>query len=87
MQTLKLSKTKVLNNLHLPLDRLDIHQDKQIILAGDFYLFLDTTLEAQGGLPCLKKKSVPNLIKIKEHFHLCDIWRLRNPDAKQFTFR
>ena len=78
---------KVLNNLHLLLDSLDIHQNKQIILAGDFNLFLDTTLEAEGGSPCLKKKSVAKLIKIKEHFDLCDIWRLRNPDVKQFTFR
>ena len=76
-----------MKNLHLLLDRLDIHQNERIILAGDFNLFLDTTLEAEGGSPCLKKKSVAKLIKIKEHFDLCDIWRLRNPDVKQFTFR
>ena len=78
---------KVLNNLHLPLDSWDIHQNKQIILAGDFNLFLDTTLEPKADFPCLKKKSVAKLIKTKEHFDLCDIWRLRSPDAKQFTFR
>ena len=78
---------KVLNNFHLLLDSLDIHQSKQIILAGDFNLFLDTTLEAEGGSSCLKKKSAAKLIKIKEHVDLCDIWRLRNPDVKQFTFR
>ena len=78
---------KVLNNLHLLLGSLDIHQIKQIIVAGDFNLFLDTTLEAEGGAPCLKKKSVAKLIKIKQHFDLCDIWRLRIPNMKQFTFR
>ena len=78
---------KVLNNLHLLLDILDIHQNKQIILAGDFNLSLGTTLEAEGGSPCLKKKSVAKLIKIKEQFDLCDISRFLNPDAKQFTFR
>ena len=77
----------MLNNLHLILDSLYIHKNKQIILAGDFNLFLDTTLEAKGGSPCLKKKSVAKSIKIKVNFDLCDIWRLRNPDAKQFTFR
>ena len=78
-----------MNNLHLLLDGLDIHQNKQITLAGDFNLFLDTTGGgAGGGSPCLKKKkSVAKLIKIKENFDLCNIWRLRNPDAKQFTFR
>ena len=76
-----------MNNLHLLLDSLDVHQNKQIILAGDFNLFLDTTLEAKGGSPCLKKKSVAKLIKIEEHFDLCDIRRLRNADMKQFTFK
>ena len=45
---------KVLNNLHL-LDSLDIRQNKQIILAGDWSLFLDITLEVKGGSPCLKR--------------------------------
>ena len=76
-----------MKNLHLLLDRLYIHQNEQIILAGDFNFFLDTTLEAEGASPWLKNKSVEKLIKTKEHFELCDIWRLRNPDAKQFTFR
>ena len=83
----KTEKNKVLNNLHLLLGSLDIHQIKQIILAGDFNLFLDTTLDTEGGTPCLKKKSVAKLIKIKQHFDLCDIWRLRIPNMKQFTFR
>ena len=76
-----------MNNLHLLLDSLDIHQNKQIILAGDFNLFLDTTLEAEGGSPCLKKKSVAKLIKIKGHLDLRDIWRPKNPVVTKFTFR
>ena len=54
---------KVFDNLHLLLDSLDIHQNKQLILAGNFNLFLDTTLEAEGDSPCLKKKSLAKLIK------------------------
>ena len=33
------------------------------------------------------KQIIAKLIKIKEHFDLCDILRLRNPDSKQFNFR
>ena len=76
-----------MNNLHLLLDSLDIRQNKQLILAGDFNAFLYKMLEAKGGSPCLKNKSVAKLIKIKAHFDLCDIWRRRNPDVKQFTFK
>ena len=75
-----------MNNLHFLLDKLDIHQSKQIILAGDLNLFLDTILEAKWGSLCLKK-SVAKLTETKEHFDLCHNWSLKNPDAKQCTFR
>ena len=58
-----------------------------MILVGDFYFFLDITLEAKGGSPGLLKNFAAKSIKIKELFDLCDNWRLRNPDVKQFTFR
>ena len=35
----------------------------------------------------MKKKSIAKLIQIKEKFNLCDIWRIRNPKIKRFTFR
>ena len=35
----------------------------------------------------MKKKSIAKLIQIKEKFDLCDIWRIRNPKIKRFTFR
>ena len=77
----KTEQIKVLHNLHLLLDGVNIYQ------AGDFNLFLNINLEVNGGTPCLKKKCVTKLIQTVERFDLCGIWRLRNPDAKQFTFR
>ena len=50
-------------------------------------LLLDTTLEIKRGSPCSKKRYIAELIIIKETFDLCDNWRIRNPAAKQFTFR
>ena len=35
----------------------------------------------------MNKKSIAKLIHIKEKFNLCDIWRIRNPKIKRFTFR
>ena len=49
-------------------------------------MFFNTSLEIQGGNPILKKKSLPELIEIRETFNLCDIWRIRNPKSKFFTF-
>ena len=50
-------------------------------------LIFDISLESLGENPCLKKKSIAKLIQIKKKFNLCDMWRIRNPKIKRFTFR
>ena len=62
-------------------------ENKIIILGGNFNLFSDSVLEAEGGSPVLKKSSVSKLIEIKEKYVLCDIWRIRNAKEKRFIFR
>ena len=32
------------------------------------------------------KKPIAKMIKLKITFELCDIWRLKNPKIKRFTF-
>ena len=49
---------KALNKLHIFFISLNIYQYKQIILVGDFNLFLDTTLEARVDFPCLIKREI-----------------------------
>ena len=61
--------------------------DLDIDLAGDFNFFFDTSLDSYGGKPTLKKKSIAKYIELKEKVDLCDIWRIRNPKTKRFTFR
>ena len=56
---------------------------EQIILGDDFNLYFDSLLENQGGNPILKI-SIAKLIALKNTFEL---WRLRNPKIKRFTFR
>ena len=63
------------------------NQSKNIVLGGNFNVIFDFSLERLGGNPCLKKTSIAKLIQIKEKFDLCDIWRIRNPKIKRFTFR
>ena len=52
--------------MNLILETFDDLEKKTIILGGDFNLFLDSLLEAEGGCPDLKKSSVSKLIEIKE---------------------
>ena len=42
-------------------------------MAGDFNLFFDSKLNAQGGNPTIKKKSLAKIIELKESYNLCDI--------------
>ena len=56
-------------------------------MAGDFNLFFDSKLDAQGANPTIKTNSLAKLIEIKESYMLCDIWRVRNTKSKQFILR
>ena len=58
-----------------------------MIFAGDFNTFFNLKLEAKGGKQLLKKKSTAKLVEIKEVPDICDIWRIRNPNNRNFTFR
>ena len=60
--------------------------NKHIIMAGDFNLFFNSKLDAAGGNPTLKRKSLAKLTKLKVTYDLYDIWRIRNAKVKQFTF-
>ena len=46
----------VLNNMFVLLEKFDTDPKKQLIMAGDFNLFFDAKLDAQGGNPTIKKK-------------------------------
>ena len=53
---------------------------------GDFNLFFDSNLDAQGGNPAIKKKYLDKFIKLKESNDFCNIWRVRNTKSKWFAF-
>ena len=59
----------------------DLHC-KNVIFGGDFNVFFNTSYEAKGVNPTLKRKSAEKLIYIKESLELCDIWRVRHSKKK-----
>ena len=65
---------EVLSNLFALLKTFDINPNKHIIMTGDF----NSKLNAAGGNPTLKRKSLAKLIELKEAYCLCDIWTIRN---------
>ena len=81
------TEVSVWNNLSSLLEKFDLTLEKNLILAGDFNLYLNSKLDAKGGKPTIKKKSVAKLTQLKESYDLCDIWRIRKPVTSTFTFK
>ena len=68
------------------LDNLNIEADGNIIIGGDFNVILNPELDGLGGKPKLKE-SVKTIDEMRLSFDLIDIWRVRNPDVKHFSWR
>ena len=83
----ELDQLAVISSLNTMLQKIDSTQTHNIIFAGDFNLYFDKKLETKGCKPNLKLKSIAEIIKIQEQYSFCDIWRIRNPFKKRFTFR
>ena len=56
---------------------------KNIIVGEAFNIFF----KVRCGNPKMKNKSVAEFVDIKESLGLSDIWRVRNPKKKRYTFR
>ena len=83
----KLYQLKTLTDLSKIVDCVNDIQNKNIIFGSDFNIIFDSFLDAQGGNPILKKHTLAKKIQIKERLNLVNIWRIRNPKTKRFTFR
>ena len=60
--------------------------DYKIILGGDLNVSMDPDLDCSGGNPGLKD-SVKCVEDIMLNYDLVDIWRIRNPNSKKFSWR
>ena len=78
---------EVLDTLCKLLENHDTDNDCHTILSGDFNVIFDTILDASGGNPSLKKKTIAKLISITEMLDTCDAFRIRHPKLQRFTFR
>ena len=78
---------EVLKSLNENLEKIDDVFSYNIVCGGDWNFYKDISLDTYGGSPKLKLKSIASLAKISETFDLCDIYRLRYPQGKKFSFR
>ena len=76
-----------LSNLINILETFDNIQSKSFALGGDFNVILNPSVDSEGGKPFIKIRTIAKLIKITENLGLRDIWPIRNPKRRPYTFR
>ena len=76
-----------LNSLNNHLARSDPDKEFKPIFMGDMNLIFDTQLDALGGNPKVKKKSLASHLKILANLDVSDIFRIRHPDKTRYTYR
>ena len=62
-------------------------QDQLLLLGGDFNMIMDGSLDYMGPKNVRKNRFNENFDKFLNTYRLEDIWRKRNSNKKQFTFR
>ena len=70
-------------------DRLDgiiSSPEQKVVIGGDFNVTFDSNLDCSGGSPA-QKESVKVLEEICLDMDLVDVWRIRNPDIRSFTWK
>lgn len=74
------------NNPNKTIENFVVDKEQKIVVRGDFNVALASDLDCSGGRPS-KKDSLKNIQDLCLDFDLVDIWRIRNPETKRFTWR
>ena len=84
---LETQQVSVLDKLTKVLSNLELKENTNLILGGDFNLILNLNLDADGGNPTLKSNSMKSLNILTAENDLVDIWIIRNPESNCYTWR
>lgn len=68
------------------LNRIPEVGDTNIILGGDFNCIIDVSVDKLSQKTPVNSKSSEALKNIMHNLNLIDIWRLRNPDTRAYSF-
>ena len=89
------AEQSMLSNLLVLLEKFDLNRTNGSFSRGIlifFYSSLNTSRGGGGGGRGAEdsdhaEKLLAKLFELKEKFDLCDIWRIRNPKTKRYTFK
>ena len=81
------SQVLAIHSLDNILSSIDLDKEYKPIMGGDFNLIFDIQKDALGGKPSLKKQSISSFFKLFSKLDISDIFRIRFPNRKRFTYR
>ena len=81
------SQVTIMKEIVEKLKTIPVDKTTSYIWGGDWNCVLNKSLDALGGVLLLKKESVDQIKALMAEFDLIDIWRVRNPTYRKFTWR
>ena len=61
-------------------------EEENIILGGDFNCPINSVLDKKGGILLPRKSVISTIDCLCDDLDLMDIWRVKNPTTKSFTW-
>ena len=77
---------KFFKNLHKTLQTENLDCEENIICGGDFNCPLNPKFDKRGGIMVPRKKVIDNIQCLQNELDLVDIWRIKNPQTKSYTW-
>ena len=75
-----------LKDLGTTLQKENLDEEENIILGGDFNCPLNPVLDKKGGILLPRKSVVATIDCLCGDLDLVDIWRVKNPSTKSYTW-
>ena len=64
----------------------DFDNEENIIIGGDFNCPIDPLLDKKGGVLSPRRAVVERILCMQSELELIDIWRIRNPSMRRYTW-
>ena len=77
---------RFIENLNSTIDDAIKDNEPKLVVGGDFNVTLESNRDCSGGNPT-QRASVKSIQDLCLDFDLVDIWRIRNPTTRRFTWR
>ena len=68
-------------------DEVILSEADHLLIAGDYNLVLDVDMDKQGGRAKTNEKAQRCILEYMENIDLMDIWRIKNPEQNEYTWR